>query len=41
MRFPIDVILVCLHGHEAYLLTCRHFEKMMQEHSLMLRALLD
>jgi putative transposase len=31
MRFPIDVILVCIRGYAAYALSYRHLEEMMQE----------
>ena len=31
MRFPIDVILVCIRWHAAYPLSYRHLEEMMQE----------
>lgn len=31
MRFPIDVILVCIRWYAAYLLSYRHLEEMMQE----------
>lgn len=30
MRFPIDVILVCIRRHAAYPLSYRHLEEMMQ-----------
>ncbi|HAL38343.1 MAG TPA: hypothetical protein DCP03_09595 [Polaromonas sp.] len=30
MRFPIDVILVCIRWYAAYLLSYRHLEEMMQ-----------
>jgi len=31
MRFPIDVILVCIHWYPAYPLSYRHLEEMMEE----------
>ena len=31
MRFPIDVILVCIRWYGAYPLSYRHIEEMMQE----------
>lgn len=31
MRFPIDVILVCIRWYAAYPLSCRHLGEMMQE----------
>jgi putative transposase len=31
MRFPIDVILVCIRWYAAYPLSYRHFEEMMQD----------
>jgi transposase-like protein len=31
MRFPIDVILVCIRCYAAYPLSYRHLEKMMEE----------
>jgi transposase-like protein len=31
MRFPIDVILICLRWYAAYPLSYRHLEKMMEE----------
>ena len=31
MRFPIDVILVCIRWYVAYPLSYRHLEEMMQE----------
>ena len=31
MRFPIDIILVCIRWYTAYPLSCRHLEEMMQE----------
>ena len=31
MRFPIDVILVCIRWYVAYPLSYRHLEKMMEE----------
>jgi transposase-like protein len=31
MRFPNDVILVCIRWYAAYLLSYRHLEEMMQE----------
>ena len=31
MRFPIDVILVCIRWYAAYPLSCRHLEEMMEE----------
>ena len=31
MRFPIDIILVCIRWYAAYPLSCRHLEEMMQE----------
>ena len=31
MRFPIDVILVCLRWYVAYPLSYRHLEEMMEE----------
>jgi transposase-like protein len=44
MRFPIDIILVCIRWYAAYPLSYRHLEKMMQErgvkvdHSLISRC---
>jgi transposase-like protein len=34
MRFPIDVILVCIRWYAAYPLSYRHIEEMMQEHGV-------
>ena len=34
MRFPIDVILVCIRWYAAYPLSYRHLEEMMQERSV-------
>ena len=34
MRFPIDVILVCIRWYAAYPLSYRHLEEMMQEHGI-------
>ena len=34
MRFPIDVILVCIRWYAAYPLSYRHLEEMMQEHGV-------
>jgi len=31
MRFPIEVILVCIRWHAAYPLSCRHQEEMMDD----------
>ncbi len=31
MRFPIEVILVCIRRYAAYPLSCRHLEEMMDE----------
>lgn len=31
MRFPIDIILVCIRWYAAYPLSYRHLEEMMQE----------
>ena len=31
MRFPIEVILVCICWYAAYPLSCRHLEEMMEE----------
>jgi transposase-like protein len=31
MRFPIDVILVCIRWYAAYPLSYRHLEEMMEE----------
>ena len=31
MRFPIDIILVCIRWYAAYPLSCRHLEEMMME----------
>ena len=31
MRFPIEVVLVCIRCYAAYPLSYRHLEKMMQE----------
>lgn len=31
MRFPIDVIMVCIRWYAAYPLSYRHLEEMMQE----------
>nr|WP_281200892.1 IS6 family transposase [Nitrosomonas mobilis] len=31
MRFPIEVILVCIRWYMAYPLSCRHLEEMMEE----------
>ncbi len=31
MRFPVDVILVCIRWYAAYPLSCRHLEEMMEE----------
>ena len=30
MRFPIEVILVCIRWYAAYPLSCRHLEEMME-----------
>ena len=30
MRFPIDVILICIRWYAAYPLSCRHLEEMME-----------
>jgi len=40
MRFPINVILVCVRWHAAYLLSYRHLEKMMQERKCVCRPFL-
>ena len=34
MRFPIDVILVCIRWYAAYPLSYRHLEEMMQERGM-------
>jgi transposase-like protein len=34
MRFPIDIILVCIRWYAAYPLSYRHLEEMMQERGL-------
>ena len=34
MRFPIDVILVCVRWYVAYPLSYRHLEEMMEERGL-------
>jgi len=31
MRFPIEVILVCIRWYAAYPLSCRNLEEMMEE----------
>lgn len=31
MRFPIEVILVCIRWYVAYPLSCRHLEEIMEE----------
>ena len=31
MRFPIDIILVCIRWYAAYPLSYRHLEEMMEE----------
>ena len=31
LRFPLDIILVCIRWYAAYPLSCRHLEEMMQE----------
>ncbi len=31
MRFPIEVILVCIRWYAVYPLSCRHLEEMMEE----------
>jgi transposase-like protein len=31
MRFPIDIILVCIRWYAAYPLSCRYLEEVMQE----------
>ncbi|SCZ85449.1 hypothetical protein NSMM_380071 [Nitrosomonas mobilis] len=31
MRFPIEVILVCIRWYAAYPLSCRHLEEMMEK----------
>src|SRR5665647_1002225 len=36
MRFPIDVILVCIRWYAAYPLSYRHLEEMMQERGVFL-----
>ena len=41
MRFPIDVILVCIRWHAAYPLSYRHLEEMMQERAIGLLSPLD
>jgi putative transposase len=35
MRFPVDVILVCIRGYAAYPLSYRHLEEIMQERGVM------
>jgi putative transposase len=35
MRFPIDVILVCIRWYAAYPLSYRHLEEMMQERGVL------
>ena len=35
MRFPIDVILVCLRWYAAYPMSYRHLEEMMQERGVL------
>ena len=35
MRFPIEVILVCIRWYAAYPLSCRHLEEMMKERGVM------
>lgn len=34
MRFPIDVILVCIRRYAAYPLSCRNLEEMMEERGI-------
>ena len=34
MRFPIDVILICIRWYAAYPLSYRHLEEMMKEHGV-------
>ena len=34
MRFPIDIILVCIHWYAAYPLSSHHLEEMMEEHGV-------
>jgi len=34
MRFPIEVILVCIYWYAAYPLSCRHLEEMMEERDI-------
>jgi transposase-like protein len=36
MRFPIDVILVCIRWYAAYPLSYRHLEEMMEERGVLL-----
>ena len=36
MRFPIDVMLVCIRWYAAYPLSCRHIEEMMEERGVSL-----
>ncbi len=31
MRFPLEIILVCVRWYAAYPLSCRHLEEMMEE----------
>ena len=38
MRFPIDVILVCVRWYVAYRLSYRHLEEMMEEHGVSVGA---
>ena len=35
MRFPVDVILVCIRWYAAYLLNYRHFEEIMEERGVL------
>jgi putative transposase len=35
MRFPVDVILVCIRWYAAYPLSYRHLEEMMKERGVM------
>jgi transposase-like protein len=40
MRFPIDIILVCIRWYAAYTLSYRHLEEMMEERGVC-RSFLD
>ena len=39
MRFPIDVILVCIRRYAAYPLSFRHLEEMMEERGVFVTTL--